>query len=208
MRGPEEAWRFYTIPGPGEPGNETWPARLVEATAARSWVTGSYDPQSESHLLGASAIPGPDWNLSQRKVPTSIPIGAGSRCRHRQTEVAFSVHPARSLRLRLDSGPGSGGRAMGRPHAQTDAVGQSQRLLLCALTGTNGQFLSGHPFVKVRPGPAVWMTTEGLLRHTEPPGSAGLSRRTGWYDWYSPFLQPVNRPLRCFPRGTTTLPFS
>ena len=20
----KEAWRFYTIPGPGEPGNETW----------------------------------------------------------------------------------------------------------------------------------------------------------------------------------------
>ena len=27
----KEAWRFYTIPGPGEPGHETWARRLVEA---------------------------------------------------------------------------------------------------------------------------------------------------------------------------------
>ena len=26
----KEAWRFHTIPGPGEPGHETWTRRRVE----------------------------------------------------------------------------------------------------------------------------------------------------------------------------------
>src|SRR5205823_959079 len=42
----KEAWRFYTIPGPGEPGHETWPAnsKAWEHGGASVWVTGSYDP--------------------------------------------------------------------------------------------------------------------------------------------------------------------
>jgi alcohol dehydrogenase (cytochrome c) len=27
----KEAWRFYTIPGPGEPGNDTWTRRHMDA---------------------------------------------------------------------------------------------------------------------------------------------------------------------------------
>ena len=30
----KEAWRFYTIPGPGEPGHETWPPTIPGSTAA------------------------------------------------------------------------------------------------------------------------------------------------------------------------------
>jgi alcohol dehydrogenase (cytochrome c) len=38
-------WRFYTVPGPGEPGSETWPAADVMARGGgATWVTGSYDP--------------------------------------------------------------------------------------------------------------------------------------------------------------------
>ena len=39
-------WRFYTVPGPGEPGSETWPAADVMARGGgATWVTGSYDPE-------------------------------------------------------------------------------------------------------------------------------------------------------------------
>jgi alcohol dehydrogenase (cytochrome c) len=42
----EHAWRCYTVPKPGEPGSETWPAD-GEAWArggANCWVTGTFDP--------------------------------------------------------------------------------------------------------------------------------------------------------------------
>ncbi len=38
------AWRFYTIPGPGEPGSETWKAESWKFGGGSTWMTGSYDP--------------------------------------------------------------------------------------------------------------------------------------------------------------------
>ena len=38
------AWRFYTIPGPGEPGHETWSGDSWKYGGGAPWMTGSYDP--------------------------------------------------------------------------------------------------------------------------------------------------------------------
>ncbi len=38
------AWRFYVTPGPGEPGNETWPGESWKFGRGAPWMTGSYDP--------------------------------------------------------------------------------------------------------------------------------------------------------------------
>ncbi|HKX32216.1 MAG TPA: PQQ-dependent dehydrogenase, methanol/ethanol family [Blastocatellia bacterium] len=38
-------WRFYTIPGPGEPGFETWTEKMWKFGGAPPWLVGSYDPQ-------------------------------------------------------------------------------------------------------------------------------------------------------------------
>jgi len=40
----KRAWRFYTVPGPGEPGHETWAGDSWKTGGAPAWVTGSYDP--------------------------------------------------------------------------------------------------------------------------------------------------------------------
>lgn len=54
----EEQWRFYTVPEPGEPGSETWLCEEAgnpgcwETGGAAAWVTGSYDPESNSLLWG------------------------------------------------------------------------------------------------------------------------------------------------------------
>jgi len=37
------AWRFYTIPGPGEKGHETWPGDSWKVGGGSTWLTGSYD---------------------------------------------------------------------------------------------------------------------------------------------------------------------
>src|SRR5690625_2889946 len=41
----ESAWKTYTIPGPGEPGNDTWPGDTWQTGGAPVWITGSYDPE-------------------------------------------------------------------------------------------------------------------------------------------------------------------
>ena len=59
------AWRFYTIPGPGEPGHETWTGDAWKTGSGATWVTGSYDPELNLVYWGVGN-PGPDWNPDSR----------------------------------------------------------------------------------------------------------------------------------------------
>jgi alcohol dehydrogenase (cytochrome c) len=61
----EEAWKFYTIPGPGEPGHESWEGDDWEHGGAPVWITGSFDPELNLTYWGVGN-PGPDWNAAQR----------------------------------------------------------------------------------------------------------------------------------------------
>ena len=74
----KEAWRFYTIPGPGEPGNETWAGDSWKHGGASVWVTGSYDPALESDLLGHRES-GPGLERRRRAMATTSTAIAWSR---------------------------------------------------------------------------------------------------------------------------------
>ncbi len=61
----KEVWRFNTVPGPGEPGYETWlgkdgkPNDSYLHGGAPIWVTGSYDPETNLTMWGTgNAGPG------------------------------------------------------------------------------------------------------------------------------------------------------
>jgi alcohol dehydrogenase (cytochrome c) len=41
----QDAWKTYTIPGPGEPGHDTWSGDTWKTGGVSVWITGSYDPQ-------------------------------------------------------------------------------------------------------------------------------------------------------------------
>ncbi len=38
-------WRWYVIPGPGEPGHESWPENLWRYGGGSTWHSGTYDPK-------------------------------------------------------------------------------------------------------------------------------------------------------------------
>jgi alcohol dehydrogenase (cytochrome c) len=59
-------WRFNTIPAKGEPGNETWEGDSWQTGSATTWVTGVYDPETNT-LYWGTGNPGPDWNGEVRK---------------------------------------------------------------------------------------------------------------------------------------------
>ncbi|MDP7293825.1 MAG: PQQ-binding-like beta-propeller repeat protein [Vicinamibacterales bacterium] len=61
----ERVWRFYTIPGEGEPGNETWAGDSWKTGGSPTWMTGSYDPDADLVYWG-TGNPGPDWNGEAR----------------------------------------------------------------------------------------------------------------------------------------------
>ncbi len=48
----DQVWRTYTIPGPGEPGHETWPGDTWKTGGGSIWVTGTYDPETKIAYWG------------------------------------------------------------------------------------------------------------------------------------------------------------
>ena len=185
----KEAWRFYTIPGPGEPGNDTWPAGDSWAHGGASiWVTGSFDPELNLTYWG-TGNPGPDWNPSQRK-------GANL---YSDSAVALDADTGK-LKWYFQFSPND-------PYdydsvqipVLVDAAwdGKMRKLLLWAnrngffyaLDRTNGQFLSGHPFVKVNW--ASGLDDSGKPVATpQPPGAPIYPGVQGGTNWYSPSYSP------------------
>jgi alcohol dehydrogenase (cytochrome c) len=153
----KEIWKFYTIPGPGEPGHETWPAGDAWMHGGASvWITGSYDPSLNLTYWGVGN-PGPDFNPKQR---------AGDNL-YASSVVALDADTGK-LKWHFQFTPND-------PYdydsvqipVLADAMwsGKMRKLMFWAnrngffyvLDRTNGEFLSGHPFVKVNkptyPGP-------------------------------------------------------
>jgi alcohol dehydrogenase (cytochrome c) len=44
----ERKWRFHTIPGPGEPGSETWEGESWKVGGSPAWITGTFDPATNT----------------------------------------------------------------------------------------------------------------------------------------------------------------
>ena len=60
-----ERWRFTTIPGPGEPGHDTWAGESWQNGGGPPWLTGSYDAR-EDLLIWGVGNPKPDYDHSKR----------------------------------------------------------------------------------------------------------------------------------------------
>ena len=61
----EHRWTTYTIPGPGEPGNETWPGDTWKNGGGPTWTTGVFDP--ELNLVYWNTGNAAPWNCHVRK---------------------------------------------------------------------------------------------------------------------------------------------
>ncbi|HWQ39670.1 MAG TPA: PQQ-dependent dehydrogenase, methanol/ethanol family [Burkholderiales bacterium] len=58
-------WKTYSIPGPGEPGNDTWAGESWKYGGGSAWITGSYDKETNS-LFWPIGNPGPDFDRHVR----------------------------------------------------------------------------------------------------------------------------------------------
>ena len=185
-----EAWRFYTIPGPGEPGFETWEAGgdAWQYGGASVWLTGSYDPQLNLTFWGVGN-PGPDWNPAQRPGDNlysdsvvALDADTGELAWHFQFTPndpydydSVQIPVLADLPLR-----GTSGKLM---------LWGNRNGFFYVLDRTNGKFVRGAPFVKVN-----WAS--GLDANGRPiPTPQGPQAVTypgvqGGTNWYSPSFSP------------------
>ena len=96
-------WKTFMVPAPGEPGSETWKdkAENWRTGGGALYVTGSYDPATNSHLLGhrqsGAAL---RLRLSPRRQSVHR-LERRDRRRDRQDAVALPAHSERQSRLRF-----------------------------------------------------------------------------------------------------------
>ncbi|MFN0314703.1 MAG: PQQ-binding-like beta-propeller repeat protein [Burkholderiales bacterium] len=91
-------WRTYTVPTPGEPGNETWGGESWKYGGGSAWVTGAYDPQNNT-LYWGTGNPAPDWDGEARPGDNLYTNSTLALDPYRQDQVPLPVHATRCVGL-------------------------------------------------------------------------------------------------------------
>jgi len=184
----KELWRFYTIPGKGEPGSESWSGQAWEHGGGSVWVTGSYDPALNLTYWGVGN-PGPDWNPDQRPGDNlytdsvvALDPDTGKLKWHYQftPNDAYDYDSVQVPVLADLMWKGSLTKAM---------LWGNRNGNFYVLDRETGKFLSGTPFVKV-----TWMNgfDEGgrPIQTPQPAGMPTYPGVQGGTNWYSPSYSP------------------
>jgi len=185
----EEAWKFYTIPGPGEPGHETWQGDDWMHGGAPAWLTGSYDPDLNLTYWGIGN-PGPDWNPSQRPgdnlySDSVVALNADTG----ELEWYFQFTPndpydfdSVQIPVLIDPPDGAGGTLK-------LMLWGNRNGFFYVLDRESGRFLSGSPFVEVNWASGLDDSGRPVLT-PQPPGATTFPGVQGGTNWYSPSYSP------------------
>jgi alcohol dehydrogenase (cytochrome c) len=190
-------WRFNTVPGPSEPGHETWSGDSWQTGGAPAWITGSFDPELNL-LFWPTGNPSPSNyggdrggdNLFSNSMLALDPDTGKLRWYFQFTPHDLYDYDATQIPVLLDA----------------NWKGQPRKLLVLAnrngflyvLDRTNGQFLSAKAFGKVTWAKAI--ASDGKpIPNTELPSSPDGQRicpgALGLTNWYSPSYDPETKLL-------------
>jgi alcohol dehydrogenase (cytochrome c) len=193
----KEAWRFYTIPGKGEPGNETWAGDSWKTGGSSVWVTGSYDPDLNLTYWGIGN-PGPDWNGDHRggdNLYSDCVVALDADTGKLKWYFQFTPHDdfdydAVQVPVLADiQWPGAAAPAGSRKVM----LWANRNGYFYALDRTTGKFLLGKPFVKVTWSTGLDETGRPMRINSVEPTEAGTDiypSQTGGTNWYSPSFSP------------------
>ena len=191
----KRAWRFWTVPAPGETGSETWTGDAWKTGGGSTWVTGAYDPELNLVYWG-TGNPGPDWNGDVRpgdNLFTCSLVALDAETGERRWHFQFTPHDTHDW----DS-----------THVpvlvNATVRGKERKLVAMAnrnaffylLDRTNGEFILGTPYAK-----QTW--AKGLDDHGRPivipgkdptfEGNLVWPSLNGATIWFSPAFSPATR---------------
>src|SRR5579864_647661 len=182
------AWRFWTIPAPGEFGSESWPGDLYLHGGGTTWMPGTYDPELDTLFWGTSN-PAPDFEGSTRPgddLYTDCVLALDADTGKLKWHFQFTPHDLFDY------------DGVETP-ILIDAIyrGKSSKLLVQAdrngyiyvLDRTNGKFLSATPFVE-KLNWAKGIDAQGKPIRTEvkptPDGTRVCPGYAGATNWFAP----------------------
>jgi alcohol dehydrogenase (cytochrome c) len=189
----ERAWRFWTIPAPGEKLAETWIGTALEHGCGTTWLTGSYDPELDL-LYWGTGNPCPDYNGDDRKgdnLYTSSVIALRPKTGELRWYYQFTPHDthdwdADQPLLLVDES------WQGRPRKLL--LQGSRNGFFYVLDRTNGEFLLGKQYLEK----LTWATGIGkdgrpiLVPNQEPSleGTVTCPSQSGGANWPSSAYHP------------------
>jgi alcohol dehydrogenase (cytochrome c) len=193
----QEQWRFWTIPGRGEPASETWKGAGLETGGGATWLTGSYDPET-GLVYWPTGNPYPPTDGDQREgdnLYTDAVVALDARTGALRWHYQFTPHDLHDYDAT-------------EPLVLVDASfqGKPRKLLLQAnrngflyvLDRTSGELLLGAPFVK-RLTWATGIGADGRPQLSEkankpiPGGTLACPAVRGATNWYSTAYNPLTK---------------
>jgi alcohol dehydrogenase (cytochrome c) len=191
----DRLWRTYTIPGPGEPGHESWGKDSWKTGGGPTWLTGSYDPALNLLYWGVGN-PAPDWNGDVRPGDNlytcsllAIDPATGKRRWHFQF-TPHDVHDwdANQIPVLFDG--------IVRARQRKLVAVANRNAFYYLLDRETGEFLLGTPYAK-----QTWakgLDEKGrpsVLAGTEPSvqGTLVYPSLEGATNWFSPSYSPLTR---------------
>jgi alcohol dehydrogenase (cytochrome c) len=183
-------WRFYTVPAPGEPGNETWSGDSWKTGGAPTWVTGVYDPVANL-LYWGTGNPSPDMigdgrlgdNLYSDAILALDPDTGKLKWHYQFTPHDVWDMDANQVPVLLDA------NFRGRPRKLV--LFANRNGIYYVLDRLTGEYLVGKPFARIN-----WMTgLDGKGRPIvnqatvpSPEGALVYPDDDGTANWFSPSL--------------------
>src|ERR1700693_1417364 len=189
----KQAWRAWTIPGPGEPGSESWPGDLYLRGGATTWMPGTYDPDLNTIYWGTSNA-APDFDGSPRPgddLYTACVLALDPDTGKMKWYFQFTPHDlydydATETPVLVDAAYQSQPRKL--------LVQANRNGFLYVLDRTNGKFLSAVPFV-THLNWAKSIDAQGRPVRTglEPSdqGTEICPSMIGATNWFSPSYNPA-----------------
>ena len=192
-----EAWRFYTIPGKGEPGNETWAGDSWMHGGASVWNTGSYDPELNLTYWGIGN-PGADFNGDKRggdNLYSDCVVALDADTGKLKWYFQFTPHDvwdydSTQVPVLADM-PWLG--KDGRTQPRKVMMWANRNGFFYALDRTSGQFLQGKPFTKVTWATGLDEAGRPMRVNAVEPTSDGIKVYPsifGGTNWFAPSYSP------------------
>ena len=192
----ELAWRFWTIPAPGEPGSETWgDPEVLEKGCGATWLTGSYDPELNI-LYWPTGNPCPDLNGDRRpgdNLYTNSVLALRPETGELLWYFQFTPHDthdwdAQEPLLLVDE------EFRGEPRKLL--VQANRNGFLYVLDRVTGEFLLGEPFIEQTWADGLDANGRPIVRPGSDPtveGSAVCPAIRGATNWWASAYSPATK---------------
>jgi alcohol dehydrogenase (cytochrome c) len=193
----QRRWRFETVPGPGQPGHETWAGDSWKTGGAPAWITGSYDPDLNL-IYWPTGNPSPSDYGGERggdnlysNCLLALDADTGKLKWHFQfTPHDLHDYDATQVPILLDTA------WAGRPRKLV--VQANRNGFLYVLDRVTGEFLSAKPFGRVTWAKVIGPDGRPAADPAAAPNATGREvcpGALGMTNWYSPSYDPGTKLL-------------